>query len=117
MKRIYIAGPYSSENVVGVLDNIRDGMRVGTKVLLAGFAPFVPWFDFHFQLMLREGENLSVQDYYDYSIAWLLASDAMLVHRLSKNSVGTIREIEIAEQNLIPVYYSLAGLIQFEGKK
>ena len=68
MKRIYIAGAYSADNVITVLDNMREGMRLATRVFLLGYAPFVPWFDFHFQLMLRENEILTVEDYYRYSI-------------------------------------------------
>ena len=40
MKRIYIAGAYSANNVLTVLDNMREGMRLATKVLLLGYAPF-----------------------------------------------------------------------------
>ena len=69
MKRIYIAGPYSSDNVIGVLDNMRKGMRLSTEVFLAGYAPFCPFLDYHFQLNLRDGENLTLDDYYQYSLA------------------------------------------------
>ena len=64
MRRVYVAGAYSASNVISVLDNIREGMRLSTQVLLLGYAPFCPWLDHHFQLMLREGEKLSVDDYY-----------------------------------------------------
>ena len=109
-KRVYVAGAYSSDNVLGVLDNIRIGMRKGLEVLLEGYAPFVPWFDFHFQLMLREGEKLTVQDYYEYSMAWLDVSDAVLVLPNSEHSKGTQDEINKAKSLSIPIYYSLSDL-------
>jgi hypothetical protein len=107
MKRLYIAGPYSANNVISVLDNIREGQRAGTEALLAGFAPFVPWWDYHFQLMLREGENLTKEDYYNYSLAWLQASDGMWLLDGWENSPGTLTEVSCAEEWSIPVYYSL----------
>ncbi len=111
MKRVYVAGPYSADNVISVLDNIREGMRISTRVLLSGFAPFCPWMDFHFQLMLRSGEKLTVDDYYQYSMAWLDASDAVLVHALREDSKGTAAEIERAKELGIPVFYSFSDLI------
>ena len=112
MKRVYVAGPYSSDNVITILDNIREGMRVSTQVLLAGFAPFCPWLDFHFQLMLRRDEKLSVEDYYNYSLAWLEVSDYMLVVNFRDDSIGTKKEIEFATGK-IPIFYNLENLLEF----
>ena len=102
--RIYVAGAYSADNVIGVLDNMRRGMRASTEVLLAGYAPFCPWIDYHFSLMLQGKEELSVQDYYDYSMAWLYCSDAVLVLPNSENSKGTQKEIAVARELGIPIY-------------
>jgi len=107
MMRIYVAGAYSANNLISGLDNMRRGIRWGLEVLLAGYAPFVPWFDYHFQLMLRDGESLTVKHYQYYSMAWLVASDAVLVVPGSKNSKGTQEEIKVARSLGIPVYYSL----------
>ena len=115
MKRVYVAGAFSADNVLTVLDNMRRGMRLGTEVLLAGYAPFVPWFDYHFQLMLKEGESLKVQDFYDYSMAWLEASDCVLLVPGYENSKGTNAEIKRANKLGIPVYYNLLDLEWSEG--
>ena len=77
MKRVYVAGAYSADNVLGVLDNMRRGMRLSTEVFVNGFAPFCPWLDYHYTLMLQEGEEISLNDYYQYSLAFLLVSDAL----------------------------------------
>jgi len=110
MKRVYVAGAYSSGNVIGVLDNIREGMRWSTKVFLAGHAPFSPWLDFHYQLMLRDGEALSVPDYYEYSLAWLRASDCVFVTPGWEDSKGTVAEIQEAERLGIPVVYNIKDI-------
>jgi len=110
MKRIYIAGAYSANNVITVLDNMRKGMRLATKVFLLGYSPFCPWLDFHFQLMLKEGEILTVEDYYRYSIAWLEVSDAMLLVPGYSQSPGTLKEICIAIDLNIPIYHDIKDL-------
>lgn len=110
MKRIYIAGSYNAGNVIDVLDNMRRGMKAAKDVLLAGYSPWVPWFDYHFQLMLDEGEILTIEDYYQYSMAWLEVSDAVLVVKLSENSVGTQAEIERARELGIPVFFSFEDM-------
>ena len=110
IKRVYIAGAYSADNVITILDNIREGIRAGTELFLKGYSPFVPWFDFHFQLMLRENEKLTVEDYYRYSIDWLEVSDAVLILPNSENSKGTEVEIRRAEEIGIPVYNEISSL-------
>ena len=111
MTRIYIAGAYSANNVISVLDNMRRGMRVGTEVFLAGLSPFVPWMDYQFQLMLREGEKLTVEDYYRYSMAWLSVSDAVLLVPGWETSKGTQAEIARAKELGIPVFETLQELL------
>lgn len=110
MKLVYVAGSYSADNVISVLDNIREGQRWGTRLLLRGYAPFCPWNDYHFQLMLRGDERLTVQHYYDYSMKFLEVSDIVFVTPNWESSKGTIAEIARAEQLGIPVVYNLDEL-------
>ena len=116
IKRVYVAGPYSSDNVITMLNNIRDGMRAGVEVLLAGFSPWVPWHDFHHQLMLRDGEQLSVDDYYQYSLSWLEVSDAILMLPGWEKSRGSVAERNHAKELGIPVFYSISQLKAANGK-
>ena len=113
MKRVYVAGAYSDDNILGVLKNMQKGMRTGTEVALCGFAPFVPWLDYQFQLMLRpeENENLTMDFYYNYSLAFLEVCDYVLVVPGFENSKGTLGEITKAKQLNIPVYYSIDDLV------
>ena len=115
MKKIYVAGSYNGPDVITVLNNMRIGMRASLNVLKAGFAPFCPWFDYHFQLVLYPGEHLDIKDYYNYSMAWLRASDAVYVCNYREDSNGTKAEIEEAKRLNIPVYFSLQDLIDAEG--
>ena len=110
MKKIYIAGSYNANNVIEVLDNMRRGMRAATEVLLLGFSPWVPFFDYHFQLMLRDNEKLTIEDYYRYSMAWLEVSEAVLVLPNSENSKGTQAEIKKAKELDIPIFHSIKEL-------
>lgn len=103
MLRIYVAGPYNDDNVISVLDNMRRGMRASVKVLKAGMSPFCPWLDYHFSLI---DDSLTIQDYYNYSMAWVEASDALYVVHYRETSVGTKAEIERAEELGIPVFYN-----------
>ena len=108
--KVYVAGSYSADNVISVLDNIRIGMRASTQVLLKGHSPFCPWLDFHFQLMLRENESLTVEDYWRYSMDWLEVSDIVYVCNYRKDSKGTKAEIERATKLGIPVVYNLEDI-------
>jgi hypothetical protein len=114
MLRVYIAGPYSAPNVINVLNNMRNGMRESVKVFLAGMAPFTPWHDYHHQLMLRNGEELSVEQYYKYSLTWLEASNAVYVIGDYKSSKGTLAEIERANELGIPIFYTIDSLIEWK---
>ena len=104
MVRIYVAGPYSANNVLGVLTNIKVGMRKCTELLLKGYAPFCPWTDFHYSLMTRGEEVISVEKYYNMSLAWMEVSQAVLLLPGYENSVGTIAEIKRAEELGIPIF-------------
>jgi hypothetical protein len=106
MYRIYIAGAYSAADVLSVFANMRRGMNVAYTVLKAGYAPFVPWFDYHFSLM----GPMELNEYYAYSLAWLEASDAILVVEGWENSKGTKNEIERAKALNIPVFFNLEEL-------
>jgi hypothetical protein len=103
MNRIYVAGPYSG-NTLQTLNNMRTGMRKATELLTKGFAPFCPWLDYQYTLMLRDGESISYEQYLRMSIAWLEVSNAVLLLPGWENSKGTLAEIEVAERLGIPVF-------------
>ena len=117
MKKVYVAGAMSSNNILGVLRNISAGVHYGAEVLARGFAPFVPHFDIAFMLQKGwDGFDVPLQTYYDYTMAWLEASDIVLVCPNWEKSIGTINEIKRAEELGKPVYYSLEDLLEHESK-
>ncbi len=75
---------------------------MGAKLIKQGHSPFVPHIDFLFQFF----EDLKIEDYYRYSMAWLEASDIVLVLPNSENSKGTQIEIARAKELGIPIAHS-----------
>ena len=109
MKRIYIAGPYSSDNVLSVFENMRKGMVLATQVRRMGYAPYCPWMDFMYYFM-NNGKPFSIENCYEYSLTWLEVSDAILFLDNWKESHGAIQEHEYALRHDIPIYYSIIDL-------
>lgn len=118
MKKIYLAGAYSDNNVLGVLKNIGRGEYYASLLFKHGFAPFTPWHDKSF-VITHFKDEFDVQKFYDYSIEWLLVSDALLIVpnieglRNWQDSPGTVNEIKVAEQNDIPVFYNIEDMIKY----
>lgn len=113
MIKVYIAGPYSSDNVLGVLENIRAGMRMAAKLLQNGFAVFCPWADHQLFLQLREGESISVESIQAHSMEWLKVADAVLVMHGYCASKGTLAEMKVAYQLSKPVFFNPCELYQW----
>lgn len=117
MIKVYVAGAYSDNNVLGVLKNIGRGQHYAAKLFMDGFAPFTPWHDKEFVIENWDKE-FTVKQFYDYSMEWLYASDCVFVlpnHeglRDWQQSSGTLKEIAEAENMGIPVYYSYEELLQ-----
>lgn len=115
MKRIYVAGPYSANNVLDVLKNIGHGQKVCAELFADGYAPFCPWHDRTFITDNPDGD-FTVEQFYQYSLAWLSVSDAMLVLDGWQNSKGTIKEIEHANKLGIPVFFSYDELKMWDNR-
>jgi len=114
MRRVYVAGAYSAPNVTDVLSNMRRGLRLSVEVLQAGFCPFCPWIDFQFGLL----DDITIDQYYRYSLAWLEVSDAVLVvPEGAEKSKGTQAEIKRAEELAIPVFWGLEDVKGFFAAK
>ena len=115
MKRVYLAGAYSDDNVLGVLRNIGRGQQFATQLFALGYAPFCPWLDKEFVIRSWRSE-FTVQQFHAYSIAWLDVSDCMLVVpnvpslKDWQQSAGTLKEIEYARVHNLPVFFSVSEL-------
>ena len=113
--KVYVAGAYSDDNMLGVMANIGRGEYYAWKLFKEGYAPFTPWHDRDF--MIRSWEaGVSVEELQAYSLEWLKVSDCMFVvpnHeglRKWEDSEGTKKEIQEARALGIPVFYSLEEL-------
>jgi hypothetical protein len=113
--RIYVAGAYSDTNVLGVLRNIGRGEYWASQLFMRGYAPFTPWHDKTFVIQNWK-EDFTVDQFYNYSMEWLRASDAVFIvpNQVGLkdwgDSKGTLKEIEEAKRLGIPVFYSLKEL-------
>jgi len=116
LKRVYVAGAISHPDYLNVLANQSKGIEMTNILIRMGYAVFCPFIDFQLFLHIRKGEHpITLQMIQDHSLAWLVASDALLVLSGYENSKGTLREIEVAKDYGIPIYYSIDELTQ--GKK
>jgi hypothetical protein len=57
--------------------------------------------------------DFTVDQFYEYSIAWLKVSDTMFLVPGWEQSKGTLKEIEIAESLEIPVFDDLDDLVKY----
>ena len=114
MKKVYIAGPYSAGDVLSVFENMRKGMELATKVRRLGFAPFCPWMDFMYYFLNQE-KAFDLENCYEYSLAWLGVSDAILFTPNWRSSTGACIEHEYCVLHKIPIYYTIEQLLKDMG--
>ena len=118
-KRIYVAGPYSAGNVIDVLKNIGAGRKVCSELFSLGFHVFSPWSDAAF-IIDNPHHDFNIDQFYQYSIAWLEVSDAVFLVPGWETSKGTLAEIEVAKELGIPIFEHIKGLmawVEMEGEK
>lgn len=100
--KIYIASPYTKGDVAV---NVRKQMDAVDILIDNGFLPFSPLY-YHFQHLVHPR---SYDEWLLLDIGWLLQCDAVL--RLDGESIGADKEVEVAKENGIPVYYSISDLL------
>ena len=104
--RIYVAGPLNALAVEYII-NCREMMVWAEQIRHKGYSVYVPCLD------LLMGLKFTWMDYYDYfenSQPWLDAADAVFLCPGWKGSAGTLREIERARYQRIPIYESVSKL-------
>ena len=110
--KVYVAGAYSADNVLSVLQNIGRGEKACAELFRLGFAPFCPWHDKSYVINNPDVE-FKIEDFYEYSIAWLEVSEVMFVLPGHSCSSGTVKEITLAKELGMPVCYSIDELVEF----
>lgn len=116
MKTVYVAGPYSHDNVLGVFAHMRAGIKASAALIQNGFAPFCPWSDILMHLQC----GYDLETCYGYSLEWLIRSDILYVAedyfgmeegvKHWKDSIGTQEELKKAEELQMPIYYTIDEL-------
>ena len=111
MPMIYVAGKFSDESAIKVLDNMRDGIWA-CRVIMDDMRclPFNPWLDFLYPLL---APGLSVDTLKACSMEALRRSDAVFALPSWTQSPGARDEIEEATQLKIPVIFKLSDLTKF----
>jgi hypothetical protein len=116
MIRVYVAGCYSANNVLDVLRNIGRGQQICAELFSLGFAPFCPWHDKSF-ITDRPDDHFTVQQFYEYSMAWLEVSDCIYVIPGWTKSSGTRKEIIRADELGIPIFFYKQGLLKWARRR
>lgn len=97
--RVYVAGPISSDPMEGV----HRATAISRQMFLDGLAPFVP----HWDAMWFLGEG-HWKAYLEFDLEFVSVCDA--VYRLSGESKGADKEVAVARELGINVYYESCKL-------
>jgi hypothetical protein len=105
--RIYVAGAYSAPNILEVADNIRKGRDLAVNLLQMGFFPYCPWNDWELAVRMA----LPMEIWKANGMAWLEASEGMILVPGYESSHGTSDEMARARELDIPIFDNKADLI------
>ena len=103
-KRIYVAGPLSSDPLV----NTAYAIKAGQELIEAGFAPYVPHLTQYWEALYYPGVN-SWETWLEIDLPWVSKADAVL--RLPGESPGADREVALAYGLDIPVFHDIQHLV------
>lgn len=106
--RIYMAGAIQGTTLLDSLANLEHGNQWTARVFAAGFSPFPVFSDEQFLRIVRPVPPIA--DVYGYSMAWIPASDAMMLIPGWTASRGANAERKEAERLGKPVFESLDDL-------
>lgn len=108
-KRIYVAGPLTALGV-DYIKNHSNMMIEAEHLRRLGFSVYVPATDL---LMGLKFGYTDIKDYFDNSQPWLLAADAVYLCKGWGDSEGSMREMETAMANGIPVFDNPDTLVAY----
>jgi len=103
MKKIYVAGPYTNGDTA---INVKAAISTANELADLGFAPYVPHFTHFWHMVFPRPYEFWLQLDNEY----LLCCDAVL--RIPGFSNGADKEVELAIEKNIPVYYSIKDLVK-----
>lgn len=103
MVKVYISSPYS---IGDVAVNVKRQIDASNELMDMGFVPFVPLYS-HFQHMIHPRPY---EDWIKVDLEWVRSCDCLL--RLEGESKGADKEVKLANELNIPVYYSFEELYE-----
>lgn len=106
VKKVYVAGKLN-DVAVGYVHNLHVMCQYAKQVRDAGFSVYVPGNDIVEGLVIG---SYTYDDFFDNSQPWLLASDYVFVCPGWETSNGTKREIALAQEHDIPVFFKVEDL-------
>ncbi len=102
MRRVYVAGPYSTGDT---LVNVRRAIDAAEELLGYGFMPYIP----HLNHLWHELYPHDWEEWLALDKEWLLLCDAVV--RLPGDSRGADTECEWAKEAGIPVFGTISDLM------
>jgi len=112
MKKVYVAGNYSADNVLDVLKNIGRGQKTCADLFAKGFYPFCPWHDRSY-VMDNPDNDFEVSQFHKHSMAWLEVSDAVYVISGIGHGGGVDEELKRAHTLGIPIFTDIVDLMEW----
>lgn len=102
-KYVYVAGPYSSDPVLGT----RAAIEAADWLAQRGFVPFIPHLTHFWHFLIPHPYEFWLEQ----DLEWLKKCDALL--RLPGESSGADREVTMARTWHIPVFFDVADLLDW----
>jgi len=102
-RHVYVAGPYDQGDVA---INVKRAMDAGTRVMDAGFIPFIPHLTHFFHMSRRRSRT----EWLTFSASWLLRCGAVYNYDPHLPSEGRDLELELARWYGIPIVESTLDL-------
>lgn len=110
MKKVYVAGKYSADNIIDCLKNIGKGKKACAELFHDGLFPFCPWHDASYVEDACDA-HIDKSLFYKASLAWLEVSDAVYVISGRYDGGGVDKEIKRAKELNIPVFHDYHALL------
>ena len=104
MITVYIASPYTKGDK---LENVNKSFDVALELIDLGFAPYAPLYSHY----LEERSPHPYEIWTTLDNEWVSRCDCLL--RLSGESSGADKEVELAKEIQIPVFYFISDLIEY----
>ena len=101
MNKIYISGPFTGN----MEENTKRAINAAEQMLKAGMHPIVPHLYGYWDIIHKH----SYDEWLNEGLFWVTECDALL--RLPGNSLGADKEVDLAEQEGIPVFYSISEVL------